>query len=311
MFDKVEAFCRPASVPEALRLLLRGNGKARIVAGGTDVVVAGDESVEVLIDITRAGLSYVRRKRTALAIGATTTLVELEESPELRTFAAGLLPRVAATCGSVSIRNLATLGGNLANASPAADMAVPLVALDASVALADADGRRKLPLAEYLAGACQNSFNQSILVEIVIPAPPGKNCGWSFQKLGRTSVDISLVSVAAGLELNARHRVKWARIALGSVAPTAIRAETAEHRMTGRTLDDALIAEAAAEVARVVTPVSDVRASAQYRREISAVLVARALRECAALVGRTPSSARDPLVPLFRSSEIPPPEGTL
>ncbi|MGP8246216.1 MAG: FAD binding domain-containing protein [Bryobacteraceae bacterium] len=289
MFDTVEAFYRPASVPEALRLLQRGKGKARIVAGGTDVVVAGGESVRVLIDITRAGLSYIRRKGTALAIGATTTLAEVEESGDLRTFAGGLLPRVAATCGSVSIRNLATLGGNLANASPAADMAVSLAALDAAVTLADARGRHKLPLAEYLAGACNNGFSKSILVEVVIPEPPaGKSRGWSFQKLGRTAVDISLVSVAAGLQLDSRHCVKWARIALGSVAPTVMRAETAERQMIGRTLDDALIAQAAAEVARAVTPVSDLRASADYRREISGVLVARALRECAARVGGLP-----------------------
>jgi len=267
-------------------LLERGKGTARIVAGGTDVVVGGDESVRVLIDITRAGLSYIRRRGTALVIGATTTLAEIEECGELRSFAGGLLPRAAATCGSVSIRNLATLGGNLANASPAADMAVPLAALDAFVALADARGRRKLPLAEYLAGARGDGFSKSILVEVVISEPGGGNRrGWSFQKLGRTAVDISLVSVAAGLELDARHGVKWARIALGAVAPTAMRAETAERRMMGRTLDAALIAEAAAEIARAVTPVSDVRASAEYRREISGVLAARALRECAAQAG--------------------------
>jgi carbon-monoxide dehydrogenase medium subunit len=285
MFDSVEAFYRPASVPEALRLLQRGGGKARIVAGGTDLVVAGDESVRVLIDITRAGLNYIRRKRTALAIGAATTLAELEESSEVRTFAGGLLSHVAATCGSVSIRNLATLGGNLANASPAADMAVPLMALDAAVVLADAQGRRKLPLVEYLAEAGASGFSESILVEVVIPGPPGKNCGWSFQKLGRTAVDISLVSVAAGLQLDARHGVKWARIALGSVAPTAMRAETAERLMMGRIFDNALIAEATAEIARVVTPVTDVRASAEYRLEIGAVLVGRSLRECAAQAG--------------------------
>ena len=286
MFETVEAFYRPTSVPEALRLLQSGKGKARIVAGGTDVVVAGDESVRVLIDITRAGLSYIRRRGTAVTIGATTTLAEVEESAELCSFAGGLLARVAATCGSASIRNLATLGGNLANASPAADMAVPLTALDAKVTLADARGRHKLPLAGYLALASANGFPKSILIEVVIPEPPeGKHRAWSFQKLGRTAVDISLVSVAAGLQLDARHAVTWARVALGSVAPAALRAETVERLIVGRILDGALLAEVAAEVARVVTPVSDHRASAAYRREISGVLVARALRECTAQAG--------------------------
>ena len=254
------------------------------MAGGTDVVVAGDESVRVLIDITRAGLSYVRRKGTAWVIGATTTMAEIEDSEVLRDLAGGLLPTVARTCGSVPVRNLATLGGNMANGSPAADMATPLLVLDAAVVIADARGRRKLPLAEYLAGAGRSA--KSLLVEIVIPDPPrGKGCRWSFQKLGRTAVDISLVNVAAGLQLDSRGRVKWARIALGSVAPTAMRATRAEARLTGLPLDKVLIAEIAEDAACEVRPISDVRASAEYRREMCVLLTRRALEECAAQSG--------------------------
>jgi carbon-monoxide dehydrogenase medium subunit len=284
LFDKVEAFCRPASVPEALRLLERGKGQARIVAGGTDQVVAGGDSVRVLIDITRAGLTYIRRKGKAVAIGATTTLSEVDSGDLLGKFADGLLPSAAATCGAIPIRNLATLGGNMANASPAADMTTPLLALDASVVMADVRGRRKLPLAKYLAGAAANGFPHSILVEVVIPDPP-PGSRWSFQKLGRTALDISVVNVAAGLQLDRRHRVKWARIALGAVAPTAMRAEAAERLLEGRVFDAALIAEAAAEVAKVVRPITDVRASAEYRRKMSAVLAARALKACGVRAG--------------------------
>ena len=286
MFDQVEAFCRPASVPEALRLLQRGKGKARIIAGGTDLVVAGADDVRILIDITRAGLNYIRRKPSGLAIGAATTLAEIEESDLLRKTAGGVLCRAAATCGSISNRNLATVGGNLANASPAADMATPLLVLEASAVVADARGRRKLPLAEYLAGATGGRFSNAILVEIVFPAPPGgKHCGWSFQKLGRTAVDIALVSVAAGLRLDSTGRVKQARLALGAVAPAALRMTAAERCLEGRLAHAALIAEAAAEVERAVQPISDIRASAEYRREMSAVLTTRALRECIAAAG--------------------------
>jgi carbon-monoxide dehydrogenase medium subunit len=286
MFDKVEAFYRPANVSEALRLLQRGKGQARVVAGGTDVVVDGGESVRFLIDITRAGLSYIRRRGTACVIGATTTMAELEASDVIQALAGGLLCKAARTCGSVPIRNMATLGGNMANGSPAADMAPPLLVLDAAVVIADAKGRRKSPLAEYLAGARTPRDARSLLVEVVVPDPPrGKGCRWSFQKLGRTAVDISLVNVAAGLQLDSRGRVKWARIALGSVAPTPMRAAGAEQRMTGRTLDHSLLAEIGAEVAREVRPISDARASAEYRREICSVLVRRALEECSAPAG--------------------------
>jgi carbon-monoxide dehydrogenase medium subunit len=285
MFDKVEAFYRPANVREALRLLSSGKGRARVVAGGTDVVVEGDRSVRFLIDITHAGLSYIRHRGTACMIGATTTMAELETSDVIQALAGGLLSRAARTCGSALIRNLATLGGNMAHGSPAADMATPLLVLDAAVVMLDSNGRHKLPLAEYLA-ARASRYAKALLVEVVIPDPPrGKGCRWSFQKLGRTAVDISLVNVSAGLQLDARGRVKWARIALGSVSPAPMRASGAEQRMAGRILDQALLAEIGAEVAREVSPISDARASAEYRREICSVLTRRALEECSAPAG--------------------------
>ena len=286
MFDKVEAFYRPANVREALRLLSSGKGQARLVAGGTDIVVEGDRSVRFLIDITHAGLSYIRHRGTACVIGATTTMAELEASDVIQALAGGLLSRAARTCGSALIRNLATLGGNMAHGSPAADMATPLLVLDAAVVMVDSIGRHKLPLAEYLAAARAGRYAKALLVEVVIPDPPhGKGCQWSFQKLGRTAVDISLVNVSAGLQLDSRGRVKWARIALGSVSPAPMRASGAEQRMAGRILDHALLAEIGAEVAREVRPISDARASAEYRREICSVLTRRALEECSAPVG--------------------------
>ena len=286
MFDKVEAFYRPANVREALRLLSGGKGHARVVAGGTDLVVEGDRSVRFLIDITHAGLSYIRRRGTVCAIGATTTMASLEASDAIQALAGGLLSRAARSCGSALIRNLATLGGNMANGSSAADMATPLLVLDAAVVMVDSKGRRKLPLAEYLLAARTSRHAKALLVEIVIPdPPPGKGCQWSFQKLGRTAVDISLVNVSAGLQLDSRGRVKWARIALGSVSPVPMRASGAEQRMAGRILDQSLLAEIGAEVAREVSPISDARASAEYRREICSVLTRRALEECSAPAG--------------------------
>ena len=139
---------------------------------------------------------------------------------------------------------------------------------------------------EYLVNARSSRYAKSLLVEIVIPDPPrGNGCRWSFQKLGRTAVDISLVNVAAGLQIDARGKVKWARIALGSVSPAPMRAAGAELQMAGRILDQALLAEIAAEVAREVSPISDARASADYRRELCSVLSRRALEECSAHAG--------------------------
>lgn len=288
MFESVEAFYRPATVREALLLLHRGKGSARIVAGGTDVVAGPPESarpVRFLIDITRAGLSYIRPPkgpRGAWALGATTTMAEIEASAGLREVAGGLLAKAAATCGSLEIRNTATVGGNMANGSPAADLATPLLALDATVTIANARGRRKMPLAKYLGCVHHGWVKGTLLVDVSFPAPPrGPRCGWSFQKFGRTALDISVVNVAAALQLDADGRVEWARIALGSVAPTPVRMAQAEALMAGRTFDRALAAEAAVLVERAVQPIGDVRASAEYRRELSRVLSRRALEECA------------------------------
>lgn len=286
MFESVETFCRPASVREALQLLQNGKGSARIIAGCTDLIVEGDRSVRCLIDLTYAGLDYIRRRGGNWTIGAATTMAKLEESVEVRGLAGGLLSRAAATCGAVQIRNMATIGGNMANGSPSADLATPLLALDASAVVADKSGRRKIPLLEYLAEARTLEMRNSLLVEIVFPDPKRSvRCAWSFQKFGRTEVDISVVNVAAGLQLDIRGKVKWIRLALGAVAPTPIRMPVAENLAIGRKLDQALLNELCDSVSNEVRPISDIRASAEYRRELSRVLTRRAIEECAVHAG--------------------------
>ena len=285
MFEQVEAFYRPASVRQAVRLLASGKGRARIVAGGTDLVVEGDPTVRVLIDITRSGLNYIRARNGTIEIGAATTMAELRESRVIRGLAGGMLARAAATCGSVQIQAAATIGGNIAHGSPAADLVTPLVALDATLILAGSKGRRALGIADYLAARGTKALRQSILVAVVVPAAKGRRSGWSFQKLGRTALDISLVNVAAGLQMDRAGRIQWARIALGAVAPTVMRASSVEESLRGRIFDRSAVADAAAAVTQVVHPISDVRAPAEYRREMSGVLTRRALEECAAQAG--------------------------
>jgi carbon-monoxide dehydrogenase medium subunit len=285
MFEQVEVYHRPSSVREAVRLLQSGKGRTRIVAGGTDLAVDGDSSVRALIDITHSGLTYIRRRGGACSIGAATTMTELEESPAIRSLAGGILARAAATCGSVQIRAVATVGGNIANGSPAADLVTPLLVLDAVLVVADSKGRHKLPLAEYLASRGAKTLRQSLLVEVTVPVPKALRCGWSFQKLGRTALDISVANVAAALQVDRTGSIQWARLALGAVAPTAMRAGLTEENLRGRTLNADTIAEAAEGVMREVSPITDIRASAAYRREMCRVLTRRALEECATQSG--------------------------
>src|ERR1035438_8065403 len=154
MFEQVEVFYRPTSVREAVRLLASGKGRARLVAGGTDLVVHGDSTVRALIDITHSGLTYIRKQAGVCAIGAATTMAELEASPAIHGLAGGVLARGAGASGSRP-----------------ADLVTPLLAMDAVVVLADANGRRKLPLAEYMVIRGSKALRQSLLVEVIVPQP--------------------------------------------------------------------------------------------------------------------------------------------
>ena len=290
MFDQLRAFHRPATVATALRLLAserRAGGRGAFVAGGTDLVVQGDRSLRYLVDLTRLPLRYVKRRGGGWAVGATSTMADLEHHAGLRAFASGIVSEAAGTAGSPQIRNMGTIGGNLANASPACDLAPPLLALDASVVVAGR-ARRTVPLDRFFKGVRRTALDGGLLVEIVIPAPPraAGRAAWSFQKLGRLQSDIAVVNAATGVVVGRDGRCTWARIALGAVAATPLRARRAAAVLVGRAFDAAAIAAAAERAAQETRPVSDVRASADYRREMSRVLVARALTECLERMGR-------------------------
>ena len=278
MFDHIQAFYQPRSVREAVRLLHSGPG--RVLAGGTDLALLRDRSVRFLVDVQHLGLDYIRRDGKGCDIGAACTMSALEHSPFVRGLAGGILSRAAATCGSIQIRNLATIGGNLANGSPAADTATPLLAMDASVVVQTTSGRRRMTLREFFALPQKRRIHGGLLVQIFIPRNKDR-AGWSFQKFGRTETDIAVVNVAAGLGIARDGKCAWARIALGAVAPAPMRADQAEALLTGQTITAELIDRAADSVAREVQPITDQRASAEYRRQISQVLTRRALRECA------------------------------
>ena len=291
MFDRLRAFHRPTTVAQALRLFeaeRRRGGRGGWVAGGTDLVVQRDRTLRYLIDLTRLPLGYVRRVRGGWAIGATTRMADVEHSRQLLAFANGILPEAAGTCGSQQIRNMATVGGNLANASPACDLAPPLLALDAVVVVAGRGGRRTVPLERFFRGVNRTVLSGGLLVEIIVPAPPkAAKAAWSYQKLGRLQSDIAVVNAAAGVALDAHGTCTWARIALGAVAPTPLRARRAEALLEGRGLDRAAVNAAAEQAAAEAKPVTDLRGTAEYRRAMCRVLVARALAECAHRAGRS------------------------
>lgn len=281
---KATQYYAPGALDEALSLLAEHGPRATVLAGGTDVVVdmnLGHLKPEVIIYVGNLPLDTVEEKDGFLCIGPTTKMVTLAQSPLVKA-KASVLAEAAASVGSPLIRNLATVGGNLCNASPAADTACALLALEAEVKLTSQKGERVVPLTEFFVGP-QETVREAteLLTEICIPLPEGEQ-GSRFIKLGRRkAVSLSVVNVTTVLDFKNR-TCREAKIALGAVAPTPIRAGKAEALLVGQALTDGLIEKAAAAAVEETSPVDDGRATAWYRRKVTGVLVARALKEATA-----------------------------
>ena len=272
----------PATLSEALSLLTRLDG-AVVLQGGTDLLVAAKlkgARPRHVVSLRRLGsvMVGVREERGDIHIGAGTTFDALVDSDTVRTRLPALHEAVR-LIGSRQIRNAATIGGNLCNASPAADSAPPLLVLGATLKIHGVDGDRSTPIEAFFKGPGKTSLNRGeILTEVVVPSP-GPGSGAAFEKMGRrVSEDISVVSAAAFVTI-AKGVVGSARIALGSVAPTPIRASKTEELLQGKKPSENLVKEAGSTAQSECNPIADVRASASYRKKMVAVLVRATVTE--------------------------------
>jgi carbon-monoxide dehydrogenase medium subunit len=275
----------PASVADAVALALALGEGARFLAGGTDLIVQmGKRRVapQHLIDLGELGeLSRIEEHADGFVLGALTTHKAIEHHLAFQG-ALLALAEAARVVGGHQIRNRGTVGGNIVNASPAADVVVPLLALDAEVTLAGPEGARAVRLEDFLLGPGRTARKpDELLTSVRFPKLPAAS-GTSFLKAGRRrAMEISVVCVAARLSLDARESVcRNVRIALGAVDAKALRARAAEQILEGRAAQPEYFHEAGRIAANQCSPISDVRASANYRRRLVAVLVARALARC-------------------------------
>jgi carbon-monoxide dehydrogenase medium subunit len=277
-------YYRPGAMEEVFALFRKHKNGARLMAGGTDLVPGMKLKAlrpGVIIDLKGIkGLDKINySKRNGLRVGALTTLASLHASRAIRENIP-FLAQAAGEVGSVQVRNRATLGGNLCNASPAADTATPLMALDAIACIRGPRKERTLPLEQFFTGPGKTGLKPGeVLVRVEAPAMK-PHSGGAFIKLGvRRAMEIALVNVAAVVVLDGKSgMIKQARIALGSVAPTAIRVRKAEELLIGSTLEDSALVEAGKAASKASRPISDVRCSAGYRKEMADVLVRRALK---------------------------------
>lgn len=277
------ALYQPTSIHEAIRIVDEHGPGGYFLAGGTDLVIAIKEKGLVpgyLVDLKRIpALSGIWEKPDgSLTIGALTTMREVETSAVIRR-QYPFLAQSAAEVGSIQIRHRATIGGNLANATPSADVAPALLTLDTTVTVVGADGERVLPLEEFFLGPGRTVMQRGeILTALHIPTYPSALRGEYIKFSPREMMDLAYVGVAVSLVWEPQtRRCQQARIALGAVAPTPMRARQAEALLCHDVVTEELAENVGVEAAQACQPISDVRASAAYRREMVRVLTKRAV----------------------------------
>ena len=273
-------YLKPKTLDEAISLLASPGGQ--ILAGGTDFYPALGERLPQgrVVDITALGeIRGISTERDHIRIGALTTWSEVIRAPLPRGFDA--LKAAAREVGSVQIQNRGTVAGNLCNASPAADGVPPLLSLDAEVELASAVGRRRLPLAQFLAGNRKTLRRTDEILSAVLVPRRMEHAASTFLKLGaRRYLVISISMVAAVLQADDAGRVAEVHVAVGSCSATAQRLRDLEHDLVGLPAEPGLGANVKAEHLKSLSPIDDVRATADYRRDASLTLVQRALEAC-------------------------------
>jgi carbon-monoxide dehydrogenase small subunit/xanthine dehydrogenase small subunit len=274
-------YFRPRSLEEALDILAQRADEVRPLAGGTDILVRAKDGLQsraALFDLTAIPeLRGIQEQDDHLWIGATATHSEMMRSP-LVAAAAPALPAACAVIGGPQIRNRGTLGGNLANASPAADTVPPLYAADAVVELASVSARREVPIGEFFVGPRQSVLARDELI-LGVRVPRRAAVRATFLRLGqRQAQAISKVSVAVAMTFR-DGKPEWVRVALGAVGPTVVRARETEKALLGGGWD--ALQRAKDAVRAEVRPIDDLRSTAAYRREMAAVLLERAVRRVA------------------------------
>jgi carbon-monoxide dehydrogenase medium subunit len=277
---------QPTTLQEASRLIKDKGAGGRFLAGGTDLVIAIKEKgliPKYVVDLKKVpGLSGIRENADgSITIGALTTMRAIETDPLLNT-KYPFLCQSAAEVGSIQIRNRATVGGNMANATPSADVAPSLIALNATAKIVNAGKERLVPMQEFFRGPGQSIMSpEEILTEIILPKTSPQLVGEYIKFSPRDMMDLAYVGVAVAYNIAAGKRCTDVRIVLGAVAPTPLRARNAEALLENQILTEELAGKVGAAAAQESKPISDVRSSAEYRRAMVGAMTKRALLNAA------------------------------
>lgn len=273
------AYAAPENLEAAIALLAEAGPDGRVLAGGTDLIVqmrTGRQTPGLLVDVKRIPeLTICELGPESLRIGAALSTAVLREQPEVRGVFPGLV-EAAELIGSEQIQGRASIGGNLCNGSPAADTVPALIAAAAVCVVVGPAGRRELPVEAFCTGPGETVLERGeLLVELRIPRPPARTADAYLRFIPRTEMDIAVAGAGIQLGLDQAGRCCSARVAIGAVAPTALRVPEAEEALVGSDLDEVALDAAAAAARAASRPIDDVRAPASYRTHVVGVLVKR------------------------------------
>jgi len=278
-------------VPETLALLNKYGRKAKVLAGGTDLIPEmkwGEHKPDYVIALSRiSGLDNIEYdEKSGLKLGAMCKIAQIEKSDVIKKNYP-LLSQAASVLASMEIRNRGTVGGNLCTAAPSADMPPSLLALEAKAVIASNDRERVLPLEEFFSGPKKTILNHDeILVRLEVPSMKPKSAG-EYVKFGRRrAMEIAMIGVAALLTVDPEeNQCIDAKLALATAAPTPIRAKEAEKKLTGKKLKADIIKEAAQMASKAASPRTSWRTTEEYRRDLIPVLVRRAIQTALKKIG--------------------------
>jgi CO/xanthine dehydrogenase FAD-binding subunit len=270
----------PGSLDEAVAILAKANGDARILAGGTDLLVqlrAGFIQPGLVIDIKKiAEMRAITAEDGGFRIGAAVTGAELGEHADVKRAWPGFVEAMELV-GSTQIQGRATPGGNLCNASPAADSVPAMIAAGAVCTVVGPNGRRDVPVGDVVTAPGQTSLGKGeLVVDIFLPARPARSGDAYLRLIPRTEMDIAVVGAGVSLTLDESGQCTAACVVLGAVAPTAVVVADAANALIGTAVDDAALANTAAAASAACRPIDDKRGTIEYRTKVAGVLTRRA-----------------------------------
>ena len=279
-------YLKPKDLKELLKIMEKYKNRVTVIAGGTNLIPQmrnGEKSPELLVDLSdMKDLSYIKEENGSISIGAATTIAEVA-SNDIISSCSPILSSAARQLGNPLTRNRATIGGNLVNASPCADTAPPLLALEASIHIVSPERKeRTVPLHKFFHGYKFTDLGEGEVITHITFVKPNDSTKGSHTKIGlRNASSICVTSVAVMIEM-AGKVCKKARIALGSVAPIPIRAYRVEKLLEGQEIDSKLLDECSFVVKEDISPISDIRGSAEYRTYVTSVILKRNIQKALA-----------------------------